>query len=87
MYEDARFVPAVYVAGYQVQLVASSSTAHDYGQVAYPGNLSTPANGVHDPEPLYLRQLIVGLEEPFDAPDLEEDRPTVGGDGEAQAEQ
>jgi hypothetical protein len=79
--EDALSFPAVYVAGDEVQFVA------DDGEVADAGHLAVPAYGVHDPEAFYLRQPVSRLEEAFDAFEFDEDRPSVGGYGETQAEQ
>ena len=38
----------------------------DEGQVAHPGYLPVPADGVHDPEAFDLRHPAPGLEEAFD---------------------
>ena len=81
LYQDALPIPAVDVAGDEVQLVTHRS------EVAHPGQRTIPAEGVYYPEALYLRQPVAGLEEALDAFELDEDGAAVGGDGEAQAEQ
>ena len=82
-YEDAPFVAAVHVAGYEVQLLAFGGAQEP--EIAYSGDVALAADGVHDPEAEDLRWLVAGLEEAFDAFELDEDGSSVVGDGEAEA--
>src|SRR3712207_2680983 len=84
-YEDAPFVAAVHVAGYEVHLFAVGGG--EEGEVAHAGDVAPAADGVHDPEAENFWWLVAGLEEALDSFELDEDGMPVGGDGEAEAQQ
>src|SRR5919199_9152 len=85
LYEDAAPFFAVHVAGNEVKLLPS--VARDHGQVAYPGHLALSPDSIHHPEPPDFGQLVARPEKPLDALYLSEKRLSVGGGGEAEAEQ
>jgi hypothetical protein len=58
----------------------------DEGEVAHAGDPPLASDGVHDPEAYDFGQGVVTLEETLDASDLDENGPSVGGDGEAEAQ-
>jgi len=64
LYQDALPIPAVDVAGHEVQLFAVR--CGDDGEVAHPGYVAGSAHGIHDPEAPNLRQPVAGLEEALD---------------------
>ncbi len=64
-YEHALLVPAVHVAGDEVQLFATLGVEQE--EIPDAGYLAVPAHGIHGPEAYDLGAGITGIEETVDA--------------------
>ena len=83
--QDALFVAAVHVAGYQVELLAAVRLQE--GEVADAGDLAVPAYGVGGPETGDLRKSVFRVEEALDAVEFDQDGASLRGGREAEAEE